>query len=230
MKKYLFLLCLVVFLTGCGAEYNLVVDKDFKIKENVEITLDKSKFNIKGTNIDSILTEQITSFNSKISTPVDNYKITKGLKKISIKFNNEYDSIEAYNQSKFLKNVNGKTEVYDYENDGKKTDVFQIMINYDFFDLVNTKNLASYKLEGLKLNVKFPYEVISTNADKVEKNVLTWDLTKLIKSRSFYVEYDKDKVYKDNSTILLIVFGSIITLGIVLFIVFKKKSNNKNKV
>ena len=230
LKKYLFLLCLVVLLTGCSTNYNLVVDKDFKIKEDVEISIAKSNFNIKGTDIDSILTEQISSFNSKISTPVNNYKIDKGLKQISINFNNEYDSVEAYSQSKFLKNVNGKAEIYEYEDNGKKTDIFQIMVNYDFFDLVNTKNLSNYKLEELKLNIKFPYEVISTNADKVDKNTLSWDLTKLIKSRSFYIEYDKDKVYKNDSRILLIVIASILTLGIVLLIAFKKKSNNKNNI
>lgn len=231
MKKKLFLIIVVLLLTGCNANYKLVVDKDFNIKENVNVEVSKKLFDIKGVDIDTVLSDQITEFNKKISIPVDNYTLKKGTNNIDININNKYDSIESYNQSSILKNVNGKVELYDYtRDDGNNADVFQIMINYDFFNLVKTRNLTNHKLDSLNLVVEFPYEIISTNADKVEKNVLTWDLTKLVKSRSFYIEYNKDKLYRDNTALILLIVGCVIAISILIVVIFRRKSNDKNNI
>ena len=104
------------------------------------------------------------------------------------------------------------------------------MINYDFFNLVKTRNLTNHKLDSLNLVVEFPYEIISTNADKVEKNVLTWDLTKLVKSRSFYIEYNKDKLYRDNTALILLIVGCVIAISILIVVIFRRKSNDKNNI
>ena len=231
MKKKLFLIIVVLLLTGCNANYKLVVDKDFNIKENVNVEVSKKLFDIKDVDIDTVLSDQITEFNKKISIPVDNYTLKKGTNNIDININNKYDSIESYNQSSILKNVNGKVELYDYtRDDGNNADVFQIMINYDFFNLVKTRNLTNHKLDSLNLVVEFPYEIISTNADKVEKNVLTWDLTKLVKSRSFYIEYNKDKLYRDNTALILLIVGCVIAISILIVVIFRRKSNDKNNI
>ena len=230
LKKIILLTIMAFLLCGCNANYKLEVDKDFNIKESLELSEPKSSF--KDVDSKTVLERGISNYNSILKYPINDLKISNGISEAKVKYSNKYSSVEEYSNSELLKNLNGKAELYSIENSGKYYDVFQVMINYDFFDMINTKKLTGVELNDMKLIMEFPYEVTYTNADSVDKNIYTWDLKNLTSSnsRSFFVRFDKNKPYKSTfQKVLTIVAGVLLVGGVLIGIILLRKNKN-NKV
>ena len=163
--------------------------------------------------------------NNSLKFPLYDYDLNKHFKKnVEVVFENKYKDDSELLSSPFLTNVNGRITTYDSEKGNK---VFQVMIDYDFFELLKTKTYSSIPVETVKVNIKFPYKIISFNAEKVEDNILSWDLKTLVKKRTFYVEYDENELYEQKQSYLGYIIGALALIGVILIFVFKKKNNDK---
>lgn len=226
MKKII-LACMLLFLaTGCTIDYNLDVDKDFNFKENVVLSTSKENFEISYNSVDDGVIDIYNKISNDLKYPLDQYDLKKYFRKnVDVIFNNEYADKNELLSSPFLLNVNGKVDEYDTE---QGTQIFQILIDYDFFELLKTKKYSSIPTEKVFVNIKFPYKIISSNADQVNENILSWDLKKLTKQRSFYIEYDKNELYEEKTSFMGAIIGVALLSCITLILVLKKK--NKDKV
>ena len=225
MKKII-LTCMLLFLvTGCSVEYNLDIDKDFNFKENMVLSTSKENFEISYDSVDNGIEEIYDNINDSLKFSLYDYDLNKHFKKnVEVVFENKYKDDSELLSSPFLTNVNGRITTYDSEKGNK---VFQVMIDYDFFELLKTKTYSSIPVETVKVNIKFPYKIISSNADNVEDNILSWDLKTLVKKRTFYVEYDENELYEQKQSYLGYIIGALALIGVILIFVFKKKNNDK---
>ena len=228
-KKILLIVVSLLLLSGCTVNYNLKVDKDFKVKEELNLSVEKDKFEIGYDKPEDGVKDIFDNINTTLTYKLYDYNTSRKSKKINTVFSKEYVSVEDYSNSEFLKNVNGKAERYDYTKNGKTNKVFQVMINYDFFDFINTKKYSSIAMDEFKLNITFPYKVIESNADSVKGNVLTWNLKELRTARSFYIEYDENiEVKEKNNKVLIIIACAILIVSVFLIIIFFRKKTKNN--
>ena len=230
MKKKLFIVLVVAFLsTGCTVNYNIVVDKNLKFTEQLNIEEKNSLFDIQYDSPKEGFKSIFDEVNKTLKYKIDDYKITKGLSNTKFSINEKYNSDSEYNNSTILKNINGKVEIYKNTNSKSNTSVFQVMINYDFFDIINTNKYSTIDIDNMNVNITFPYKVVSTNADSVSGNVYTWNLKNNLKSRSFYVEYDDSKTTGVNvRTIIIFVILLLILLAFLFIILFAKKKKKND--
>lgn len=231
MKKKIFLLIIITFIvTGCNVNYDITVDKDLKITEQLNVEESKDSFDIQYNSPKEGVESIFSDVNRSLKSKIDNYKIKSGLNNISFNINNKYSNESDFNNSNILKNLNGKVEVYKNPNSKSNTSIFQVMINYDFFDMINTNKYSTINIDEMYVNIKFPYKVISSNADSSKDDTYTWNLKRDIQSRSFYIEYDNNKTYQNSSVVTIIIIILIILLILLafLFIILFAKKKKKN--
>ena len=165
-KKYLLLLG-ILFLTGCNAEYNIDLSKDY-INENITLFSENSLDNKE-------IEEFITSFNnanifsdSKLEN-VEYYNSYKNLDKNNYELNFNYNLKNTQlNSSPFINNS--------FENHNISFD--DNILNFDFVGLKVFKEYDNLTNLTIKLNISSDYEIINANTNNIDNNLITWNISK----------------------------------------------------
>ncbi len=243
MYKKLFLLLILMFITGCTSNYNLTINKNFSIKEEFIINTKTSINNIAVTDM------YIKKYNEEINE-FFNYQINDYSKKINqddltINYSNTYNSIEQFNNSFICKRFKCEIILDNYYNEELKenTKIFNLVIRNNINDLYLWKSNTFAKPALLEMNIEFPYEIINSNAKSLKNNVLNWNLYNDFKTRTFNIEYreveykfnvtddedNKTNIEKkqDNYGYYIILIGALAVIGIVaLFIININKKDD----
>ena len=240
MKKILILLS-ILLLTGCSAEYDLVIDKN-SFKEDVKIS-EVSKSNWTKLAYDTYNYKEAIDFftSNKIAVSYRN-----------VKFEDAIKNSESYEASKITNNQElGVEYSYDFKSQDFSTstmvkacyDLFNILIDGDSTYLSTSKEVNCFErfplLDKITINVQSRYIVTGNNADVIDTktNTYTWNLTKNEAQNSpIYLVLDNSKkfdgrafwikFFADNplwATIISISIIGAIILGIVL--ILNKKNN-----
>lgn len=181
MKKITMLLLLVILLTGCSAEVNVVIN-DTGINETITINDNSttSYYNYVPVFYEDIFSdvepdvknEGITYYNKNITQGIDGYKIN---------YNYKY-TVDEYKRARSV-----KTSFQSFNIRESKVDE-QLVISTStggikYFDKYSN-------LDSVKINITPSYKVLENNADYVNGNVYTWVFTKNTK-KHIYMLLDK---------------------------------------
>lgn len=219
--KVLIAAIIVLFLTGCDAEYNLEVSGG-GIKESVNFTVPNTESNSKI--VDEYYKSKYMSYYSMDANKSYNYNKEKieNDEKIGMNLSYEY-SIKNYEKSSLLDYCYYKKSVAkagDYiviETDGKTRCFYKD----------GTKNL-----DKLTVNIKTDLKVLENNADQVKDDTYTWIInTDNYENKPIKMKIDTTaKTNESNFWVIVtfIIVGVLIVAGlIVLFMYFKNRKNNK---
>lgn len=227
IKKIIICIIILIFSSGCTVNYDLEINKDESVLENIEATeltrIVKSKTNLEGENAVNYLYNMFNRGDSKI--------------KVSSKEENGQLIATAYRSYSSL-------------------DEYSNYFNSDLFEEVNvTRNdkevtitaTQSQKLGGVgktlvyddvSIRIKSPFIVTDNNADKVEGNTYIWNINKSKKLKT--IKYTINVKNKKNSanidvgkTTININYGyiaiglfTIVILSIFIIVLTKNKKNN----
>lgn len=240
MKQKVLFVMSIFILTGCSATYNLEIStKGFQ--ENIIVnstSVTENEFFVEypyeayyggkeneGNRMEKIEGQEY--YNSKLTTN------EKGLK--TLKYNYLF-SEEEFNKANSIYMTSFENFImrrYDHDNNGKK-DYMIISTSDDFSWFENNQDL-----EKVEINITCHYEIISSNADKVNNNTHTWYLDKdnikpinmvynpdkIIDYRTFWQKLlDGDYFTPFTISILLLIIGSII------YLILKRKSNKVDAI
>jgi len=167
-KRILLIISLLLFATGCTCEYNLTIENN-TYKEEITLTGETS--------------EETSNFNNKWNIPVDIDEHNKpgdpesnidfegdvykyNLNGNTIKFNYDFTKNE-YSKSTAVLNCYNKLTVSNYEN----SIVISTSSKAECFDKYPP-------LTSIKVNIKTNKKVTSNNADSINGNIYTWNITK----------------------------------------------------
>jgi hypothetical protein len=223
LKKIILSVLLLLLVSGCDAVYNVEIYND-TCKEDATIIEDNSSNwydkNQYGGTFKDMLDEEYNR---------DNYYYSK--KMIST-------------ETELGLNYKGKLSLSDYDTSSivyRCYDYFSMTEQDDSIVISTSKhNLCfdNYKwLDSLIVNVKTNHKVINNNADNVNGNTYTWNLTKYDNDRSIQIELSKDEyVFNYDNEVLkkfgavAIVAGAITLVLIFVALYFYIKSKRANKI
>ena len=240
MKKLFMIFLILIMATGCSVEYNLEISSN-GFYENIIVNANEEYENnlIKEVPIgayersienESNYMEKIEGqeyYNSKLTTKENGLKTLKYNYLFSEEEFNKANSIYMTSFENFI------MRRYDHDNNGKK-DYMIISTSDDFSWFENNQDL-----EKVEINITCHYEIISSNADKVNNNTHTWYLDKdnikpinmvynpdkIIDYRTFWQKLlDGDYFTPFTISILLLIIGSII------YLILKRKSNKVDAI
>ena len=199
MKKIriIVLFLFVIMLTGCKGEYNLIINKDLSLSENVKLSID---------NKDGIYEKTMKLFEDN-NIDDSMYNVTQTEEYVNIQYKEDFRNFEDYFiNSKFYSRL-FTDENYNKDN---KSISYSSITNLKLDDSDNSDLNNSFNITDLKIKVDIPFSIKNNNADKVEKNSLTWILKKNDSNKRINFTFD---YLKSNNLYLLII---IICLAILI--------------
>ena len=225
-RKYLVLIIISLLLTGCDIEYNLDLDKQLKLQENINVIAttgeDISKIKEFDLNIPINKNDDDFSAYEKKLDNVNYYNLKKTNEKLSFSY--------LFEQEEYMQNtlVNG---AYEYVSIAQVEDEIvlsssQGCLLFQMYD----------NLENLKVTITSNYKLVKTNADEVERHKYTWYINRENAEKvGIYLKLDTTK--EDLNWIERLQYFNIFTVSIILFIVgllvykiLKKKDAKRNEI
>lgn len=223
MKKFL-LIFLVLFLTGCTAQYDLTINAE-NIVEDVTVSLPKEILER------DMLTPYLSSnnnlvypgseFNDVYSTSLDednnNYYL-------SYNYTHDYDK---FSQSLFLNRCYENVSVVNNDN--------QIVLSTsDTFMCLNMMDDGFY-LDSADIRIQTDMEVVNNNADKVVGNTYIWNIdSDNYNNKSINIQIKKPvnvmEVVSDNETFYLMLFIviAILVVALLVYVFVRSKAKRNN--
>lgn len=231
MKKIILLVCFI-FLTGCKAEYSIIYE-DNNLSESLNVV---SSFN--DNNFKSLVNEYYNN-----SLFIVDYNIETG----DMSNDEIINKYSIYNKSIINKDgIYGLKLNYSYNviNDYKKSFIVHslfdnFIINDNFFKAYDIKDIfLNYNdLGEIVISFKTDKKVESSNADKVENDILYWNINKNnYKDKVINITFDNsesnevNKILNNNSVNIIYIILGVLGIGIlisVLVIYEKVKKSNK---
>lgn len=233
MKKVLFLIITMFMLSGCSLKYEVDIDDDRSVTDNISITVPSA---LSSTYFDT--PREYLEYMYEVKT--EEYDVTGYSKNFEIgsdfstvNMSKTYNSVESYLNSGVIRRMYSDVSV---TIDGGKTivklsgmnDIFASLNNYD----------SSYGVEPFSIVLNSKYAIENDNSD--QRNVMTgtyiwnFDPKTFGKSIEFTVTDRINTVAVINDkysvALLAIVLLAILTIVYIIYAVLKKKAAEVNSI
>lgn len=233
--KLLVLLFIVIILTGCDVNYDLLVTDNKKVLETVTFVGDNQSILKGNDSVNVYIDNQIKAY--KGLDIFERYGFTKqiGEANSSMTMKRTYQTLKEYADSPLFKQLFETASVIT----NSETSSFTTIGSYYYASLFGEGGKdPSYTINLIKVRIKFYNEMVECNADikNTKSNIYEWHITSsnIDKSISFKINNNKryDVMIMDfisNNILNFIVIGVVIAIIIVagIYISFRfKRSNN----
>ena len=157
---------LLILVTGCSGNYNLKINDDMSIDEELYLTID---------NTNNAYTKTLKIFKEN-NIPEKDYEVVLSDNKVRITYNKKYDSMEEY-----ILDSKVYHELIDEIQFNKSNDYIDLYVNQKLKlsnDNIKSNGTNLVDLDVLQINIENPFSVNYTNAEIVNDNVYTWTIKK----------------------------------------------------
>lgn len=217
MKKLVYLLLILIFISGCTATYELTINDDLSIDETI-IGLESENFYNQFYDSKRKVADKVKSiFNEYIN---QNEYVISDIEKdnlYGLSISKHYSNYKEYLE-KSIAYIPYFNSLDIIEDNNKITISLKDKINDDSFS-------NRYIVNEGKISIIVPFKVIKHNADSYDRltNKYTWnfDLTDKTKS-NIYIEFDK-KILVNNIYLYVIGLSIALLIAFILLIYFIKK-------
>ena len=221
MKKNIFLILILFLITGCSCNYNISLNKDLTVDEEIIIYGTNRLYNAYyKTNRVDVLKENLENYVEELE--VDNYEssLVEDVNPYII-IKRKYQNMEEYlNNSKFF---NDYFDEISYNKSGNIVKIDTIGFNPNEED-----NPDRFYVENALINVKLSYEVNNANTSIVDDKTNTFQYNLLENDSDFklLINYDISKKFNPLKKNMIYIVGAILVIVItwlILFLVNRKK-------
>lgn len=201
--KYISIIFILILLTGCSGNYNVIINSDLSVNEELELTIDNEYGQYQKT----------LSIFEKNDIDKDNYDVSVEDDEIKIEYNEKFNSIEEYiSNSKVYKQLINNIQL------NRNNDYIDIYVDENLkiknkYTNINGTNLVD--LDVIQVNITNPFKVVLTNADMINDNVYTWSITKDDISKKIQMQF---KPSLDVFPIKPVVVGIVILISSTILI------------
>lgn len=211
MKKIriVFLILIILLITGCAGTYNLKIDEDLSVKEELSVTVaDKEENHLM---LERLLSNEVDN--------KDDYSISNEGDNIKVDYKHEYSSIEEYLlESDLYKQL--------FDNVSYNTDDKEFSLSTsNILNLTNSNLNNAYDIKSLQINVITPLKVIEENADLTSENTYSWTLNQKTREKYMYITINKSAKLSRGTTIVLVVL--VVAIALTAIIIVKRLSESK---
>lgn len=220
-KKIIYSFIVLLFCSGCTANYRLNIDRD-NITEKLQITgIDNSNF--KANNVPINYEYDDPAVFEKRLDDVKYYEFKKNNNKVI--YNYRFNTEEFYN-STFLHRCYDEVDTY---------------IDGQSFIISTTGDFKCYEiydeLDDVNISIYSQYKLVNTNADKKDGFNYIWNINKNNISNGVYLELDLSdrketlqEKFINSNFFNTIIFTGLVIVAFIVFIIFKKISEAKDKI
>lgn len=248
-KKKLLILLSILLLTGCQAEYNIVIDENTVKEELLIYETNMSKWStIQGKNVLTYQQYQQTYKDAPIGVYYNDQNVDA---EIGFNPDRKYYTINLIDDN----NKKGLTFTNDFDINNY-ADSYIIRNCFKHVNVLNQFNTISIStdselscmnymdgIDKITVNIKTNYEVLDTNATSVNDKTYTWVITKNNYANSnIYMKINKLVKYNSSNNtktdilvsnfqiMYALIVAVFLLVGFLIYKIFKKNSEEKNKI
>ena len=202
LVKIILIGLLIVLMAGCSGNYNLKINEDLSVEEELDITIpNKNEAYQKTLNIFE---------NNNIDK--DKYNVSIYEETVKINYKDSFLSFEDYILNSKLyhqlfSNIQYKTSI----------DTIELSVNENI-KLKNDNNKLNgtnlIDLDLLQINITNPFKVVSSNAELINENVYTWSIKNTDVEKKIQLQF---KSTLNQFPYRLVIVGAVILLVIIIF-------------
>ena len=200
--KLLLVSILVILITGCSGNYNLKINEDLSLEEELDITIPKDN---------NAYQKTISLFeNNDISK--DKYNVIISDNDVKINYKDSFISIEDY-----MLNSKVYPQLFSNIKYNKSDDSIELLVDENL-KLKNSNNIINgtnlNDLNVIQVNITNPFKVIKSNAELVNENKYTWSIKNSDVEKKIQIEF---KPSLNQFPLRAVIVGSVILLVIIIF-------------
>ena len=226
MKKILFLIPMLLIITGCSVTDNITITKDLTVEEKINMAESSEFFASRYKELPITVIKSILDTGNRKNTLIENgysYEIVENNAYPSVDATKKYNSLEEFaNSSIFNKQLYKNITVT--ENNGLITLHASDIIFQDEFDQ------EIYTFDICSISITLPYVVEDNNANTFYKktNTYTWNFKK-DEIRDITLTFNKNKIYVyDLARYISYLILVLVIIAIIVIIVKMYKKNKFN--
>jgi len=201
--KYIILIIMVLFISGCSGKYNLTFDKNLNLTEELNVYIENENDNY----------ERTYQLLDQAGVSKDKYDVVVEGDKINITYKETYPTFEDYYLDSKLYRMLFEEIEFNKSNTGMD---IKTESNLKLDDKNNINIINAYDIDDFDINIKLPFSVKENNADEVKSGIYTWKLKSSDTFKEINIKFD----YKNDNvrSIVLIALVSVVSLGILIYI------------
>ena len=200
---------LLILVTGCSGNYNLKINDDMSIDEELYLTID---------NTNNAYTKTLKIFKEN-NIPEKDYEVVLSDNKVRITYNKKYDSMEEY-----ILDSKVYHELIDEIQFNKSNDYIDLYVNQKLKlsnDNIKSNGTNLVDLDVLQINIENPFSVNYTNAEIINDNVYTWTIKKGDIEKKIQMQFKPSLnvfPYKQVAVLSTVIICSLI----IIFIIYRR--------
>lgn len=216
MKKFKIIsLLFVIFLfTGCSGSYDVIINEDLSITEQLNLELQ---------NTGDEYNKTLKIFNDN-KVDRDNYNVSINGSKVIINYSDKFNSIDDY-----ILNSKIYHQLIDEIKYSKIDNYIDIYVDQNLKLKNDGNNIGNVSdIDFLQVNIKNPYKTIISNEDSYNENTYTWNITKDNINKKILMQFETKTDKVPYGTFIMVVVLSISIFSLAYIIV--KNYRNANKI
>ena len=227
IKKIFIVFVFSFLITGCASvDYNLNIEKNLTVVEEINMSATKDYFDLFYKNLPITIVQE--AYDSEWMEPLKTNNYDFELKKDnhpypSVFATKKYSSLNEYTEKTIFKNQS-------FEDIVISTNENLVTIkSINFLPYVDDQTDIRFSISDLAVNIKLPYVVTDSNADKINRqtNTYTWLINEETENKEINITFDKSKIYVYNLNMYISIVVLSIIIIIVIIIVLRMRKKNK---
>lgn len=221
MKKKVFLLLILFLLTGCSCRYDVSINNDQTVNEEVIIYGTNRLYNTYyKTNKVDVLKENLENYIEDLEENNYEYYLKEDTEPYIV-IKKKYSNMEDYlNNSHFF---NDYFDEISYNEDGNIAKIETIGFNPNEED-----NPDRFYVEDLQIDIKSWFEVLNCNTEDIDNKTNTYhfELKENDDNFKIFLNYDLTKKYNPHKKNMKFIIGGIVAIiitWVILYFVNRKK-------
>lgn len=231
MKRVLLLIVLILLTGGCKVEYNLTIDDDLSVLENVNMTGTEALFDIyyKSSKL-NVINMLLDVDKDTLENNGYNYKIVEDTTPYVLA-DKEYNDVNS-----FVDNTIFYKQYFDNLEYKNKNGVITISTNN--FKPNDSDDPNRFDISNLTIAITSKFKVVKHNADDVSQNTNTyyWHINRSTENFELLLSFDSNIKFNPNINTYIIIIVSVLIIIITWLIIWcydrkdKKKKRKINKL
>lgn len=203
--KVVILLLIVLLVSGCSGVYNLEINKDLTVKEELNLVLDNESSNY----------DKINDLLNRNKTDNSEYKLVNEGDNLNLSYTRTYDSIEDYLlESPIYKQL--------FDNITYNTDRKEISLEAS--NILNLKSNSlnySNNVRLIQINVTTPFKILEENSDLSSENTYSWTINNNTQEKDIFISFSTNSNKLNTGTKIIIATMAVAAI-IILIIIIKR--------
>lgn len=211
--KIILLIFSIILLTGCSGNYNININEDLSIDENLYLTIDNS---------DTAYENTLKIFDEN-NIDKDKYDVSINGDDIIIEYNDKFETIDDY-----IINSNIYHQLID-EITYNKTDKYIDLYTNQYLKLKEDNDIGNTNdLDVIQINVKVPFKMISNNSDIYNDDIYTWTIDKNTTQKKISMNFEmRPSGFPYSQVIMIVTLVVVITIFTIILV---RRFRNSQKI